>query len=66
MIIQARVRTGQKRFSVKKGEVWQITTKAKAERNQANHEIINELSKEYKKVRIIKGHKSDKKVIEIL
>lgn len=65
MIINAKVKTGQKHFSVVKGEIWHITTKAKAEKNKANHEIINELSKEYTSVKIIRGHSSSRKVIEV-
>jgi len=66
MLIQARVKTGQKKFEVvKKPEVWVISVKARPEKNLANHEIINELSKEYEKVRIIRGHKMIKKTIEL-
>ncbi|MCX6819287.1 MAG: DUF167 family protein [Candidatus Aenigmarchaeota archaeon] len=66
MIIQARVKTGQKKFEVvKKHDGWVIAVKARPEKNLANHEIINELSKEYEKVRIIRGHKTSKKLIEL-
>lgn len=65
MIINAKVKTNQTKFSVKKDDVWLISCTSPAERNQANIEIIKELSKEYKKVRILKGLKSKKKVIEL-
>jgi uncharacterized protein YggU (UPF0235/DUF167 family) len=66
MLIQVRVKTGQKKFEVvKKPDVWVIAVKARPEKNLANHEIINELSKEYEKVRIIRGHKTSKKLIEL-
>jgi len=65
MIIHARVKTGKSKFSVLKGDTWAINVTSKPEQNAANIEIIRELSKEYKKVRIIRGLKSRKKVIEI-
>ena len=66
MIIQAIVKTGQKRFSIsKKTDVWTISVKSRAEKNLANHELINELSKQYSKVRIIRGHSSSRKLIEL-
>ena len=65
MIINAKVKTNQSKFSIEKGEVWIISCKAPGEKNKANIEIIKELSKKYKKVRIIKGLKSRKKIIEV-
>ena len=65
MIINAKVKTNQPKFSVKKGDTWLISCRSRAEENKANIEIIKELSKQYKKVRIIKGLKSKKKIIEI-
>lgn len=65
MIINAKVKTNQKEFSVIKNGVWAINCTSPAEKNQANIEIIKELSKHYKKVRILKGLKSKEKVIEV-
>jgi len=65
MIINAKVKTNQPKFSLKKGEVWIISCTSPAESNKANIEIIKELSKQYKKVRIVKGLKSKKKIIEV-
>ena len=65
MIINAKVKTNQSKFSVKKADVWLISCTSPAESNKANIEIVKELSKQYKKVRILKGLKSKKKVIEI-
>jgi uncharacterized protein YggU (UPF0235/DUF167 family) len=66
MLILAKIKTGKAKFSVKKGKIWEICVKSKPERNQANLEIVRELSKQYKSVRIIKGAKSRTKLIEIL
>ncbi|MBI4162463.1 MAG: DUF167 domain-containing protein [Candidatus Aenigmarchaeota archaeon] len=67
MLIQATVKTNQKKFSVEKnGDKWVISVRAAPEHNKANIEIIKELSKEYKNVRIVKGLKSSKKLIEVL
>lgn len=65
MLIQAKVKTNQPIFNVEKAEVWTISVKSKPENNKANIEIINELKKQYKSVKIIKGLKSSKKIIEI-
>jgi len=66
MIINAKVKTNQPKFSIEKGEVWIISCTAAAESNKANIEIIKELSRHYKKVKIVKGLKSKKKVIELV
>ena len=63
MIIHARIRTNQKKFSIEKGKPWVISVKSPPERGMANAEIIMELSKFYKDVRILKGLKSKKKLI---
>jgi uncharacterized protein YggU (UPF0235/DUF167 family) len=65
VIINVRVKTGYKKFSVEKGEPWIIRVKSRAENNRANAEIIKELSKEYGKIRIIRGLKSRNKIMEI-
>jgi len=66
MIIKAKVRTNQNKFSIIEGDVWIINVKAVAENNKANLEIIKELSKKYSSVRILKGAKSKEKIIEII
>ncbi len=68
MLIQATVKTSQKKFFIvkKSDSNWSISVKSPPEHNKANIEIIKELFKEYKHVRIIKGLKSSKKVIEVL
>ena len=67
MLIQATVKTNQKKFSIVKNENnWLILVGAAPEHNKANIEIIKELSKQYKHVRIVKGLKSSKKIIEVL
>ena len=66
MIIKARIKTNQKKFSVIKGnEKWTIYVKATPEKNMANLEIVRELSKTYGNARILRGLKSREKVIEI-
>ena len=66
MIINIKVKTNQKKFSIeKKDNVWLISVTAPPERNKANIEIIKELSKIYGSARIVSGLKSNKKVIEI-
>ena len=67
MIIHARVKTGQKSFAItKKADEWLISVRSRPEKNLANHEIINELSKKYSKVRIIRGQGSSRKTIELV
>ena len=66
MIINAKVKTGQKKFKIiKNPDFWVIETTSRPEKNLANHEIINELSKNYGTVRIVRGHTSSRKVIEL-
>lgn len=65
MIITAKVRTNQPEFSVRKGEIWLISVKSPPERNRANAEIVEELSKMYKSVRIVSGFRSGKKKIAL-
>lgn len=65
MLITARVKTRQKCFSVKKGEIWQISVRSDAKENKANIEIIKELSKEYRNVRILSGLKSKEKRLDL-
>ena len=66
MIITAKVKTNQKKFSTeKKGDVWIISVRSPPEKNRANVEIIRELSKIYGNARIVSGLKSNKKAIEI-
>ena len=63
MIITAKIRVKQGRFSVKMGDVWTICVKSPADRGLANKEIINGLGRIYENVRILKGLKSQKKTI---
>jgi len=64
MLINAAVKTRQKRFSIEKhGNNWKISVKSEPENNKANMEIIKELSKAYKSVKIVKGLKSKNKKI---
>lgn len=63
MIIKARVKINQKQFSVERGDVWAISVRATPEKGTANLEILKELGKKYKNVKILRGLKSRKKTI---
>ena len=65
MIVKAKIRTNQRSFSVVKGDVWLISLKSLPEKNMANQELVKELSKIYKKVRIVSGLRSKNKVLEL-
>jgi len=66
-IIQATVKTNQKKFSVVKTDnnIWIISVRSMPEHNKANIALMKELSKQYKHVRILKGLKSNKKLIKL-
>ncbi len=65
MIIQAKVKTNQPEFSIikKSEQEWSISVKSSPEQNKANMEIIKNLKKTYKTVKILKGVKSKNKQI---
>ena len=63
MIIKTRIKTKQKEFSVKKGDLWVICVRASPEKGAANLEILKELGKKYENVKILRGLKSRKKTI---
>jgi len=65
MLIKARIRTGRPEFSIVKGEVWTICLKSRPENGKANAELINELSRLYKSVRIVSGKSSRNKLLQI-
>ncbi len=66
MIISAKVKANQKKFSIeRKGDVWLISVKSPAEKNKANFEIVKELSKIYGSAKIVAGLKSNKKKIDV-
>ena len=67
MIIQTKIKPNAKKFEIKKTDntTWTISVKSAPENNAANREIIKELSKTYKLVRIIKGLHSRNKIIEL-
>ncbi len=66
MFITAKIKTYQKKFSIeKKNDVWIISVTSPPEKNKANIEIIKELSRLYKSARIVSGHKSSRKRIEL-
>jgi uncharacterized protein YggU (UPF0235/DUF167 family) len=65
MLIKAKIKANQPSFSVKEGAVWQICLKSKPEKNKANQELVNELSKLYGRVRIVSGFNSRDKVLEL-
>ncbi len=66
MLIQARIKPNSKEFKIdKKEKEWIIRVKSKPDHNEANLELIKELKKRIGGCRIIKGHKSRNKIIEI-
>jgi uncharacterized protein YggU (UPF0235/DUF167 family) len=65
MIISAKVKTNQPKFAFEKGDVWKISVRSSPEKNQANRELVFNLSKIYSGVRIVSGVKSKIKKIEL-
>jgi len=66
MLINAKIKTGQKKFRIEKNansEKWTISVRSEPKDNKANLEIIKEMSKIYKNVRIIRGKTSKNKTI---
>jgi uncharacterized protein YggU (UPF0235/DUF167 family) len=71
MLIKVRARTGAKNESLRKaGDRYEIAVREKPERNAANARILALLAAELgvplKNLRIIKGHHSPSKTIELL
>lgn len=68
MIITVRIRYGNQPIEFSDG-ILTVHTKEEMIENRANIDIIKQLSKfykvNYKSVRIIKGHRSRRKIIEI-
>ncbi len=65
-IVNAKVRTSQPRFVVnERSGIIEIDVTEPAENNRANREIVKELSKLYGSCRILKGARSNKKLLEI-
>ncbi|MCD6476551.1 MAG: DUF167 domain-containing protein [Candidatus Aenigmarchaeota archaeon] len=66
MIIKIKVKTNSDKFKIiKHRDYWLVYVKSKPEQNKANIEIIKQFSKIYGKCRILKGLKSNNKLIEI-
>jgi uncharacterized protein YggU (UPF0235/DUF167 family) len=63
--IKVKVKTNQPRFLAKEGILWEVSLKSKPEKNQANQELVRELSKIYGHARILSGFKSKIKMLEI-
>jgi uncharacterized protein YggU (UPF0235/DUF167 family) len=71
MLIKVRARTGAKNESLRKaGDRYEIAVRKKPERNAANARILTLLAAELgvplKKLRIIKGHRSPSKTIQLM
>jgi uncharacterized protein (TIGR00251 family) len=67
MKINIIVKANAKKDEVsKEKDIYKVSVKAKAEHNKANIDVIKLLEKYFKKkVRIVKGLKSRKKVVEV-
>jgi uncharacterized protein (TIGR00251 family) len=68
MKLKIKVKTNQPRTEVvENGEIWKVNVKARPENNKANEEIIKLFSKLFKKkVRIVRGLTTRKKILEIV
>lgn len=67
MKLKIKVSTKKNKFSIiKKDEILLVDVKSNPENGKAKLEIIKKIKKKFKKeVRIVSGHKSKNKVIEI-
>lgn len=71
MFLKVRVKVGSKKEKITKKdeETFLISVKEKAERNEANHRILEIIAGLYnlsvKKVHIIKGHQSSSKLLRV-
>ncbi len=71
MLVKARVKAGAKNQSIKKvADRYEISVREKAEGGMANERVVALLARELgvpaKKLRIVKGHRSPSKTIEVL
>ncbi|HEY4479814.1 MAG TPA: DUF167 family protein [Candidatus Paceibacterota bacterium] len=69
MYIRIRVKTEQKveKLSMVKNDLYDVSVKEKATQNRANRRIIELLGQQFKgrRIRIISGHHSPSKIIDI-
>lgn len=69
MLIKVRVTVGARAEKVvkKKDDLYVVSVKQKAERNEANDRVLEIFRKLHlrKSVRIVKGHKSPAKIVEV-
>ncbi|MEJ2267536.1 MAG: DUF167 family protein [Nanoarchaeota archaeon] len=67
MRLKIKVKTNQPKTEIiEKGDTWKVNVHAKPESGKANEEIIKFFSKMFKKkVRIVAGAVSKKKILEI-
>jgi uncharacterized protein (TIGR00251 family) len=66
MIIKARVRPSSKHFKIElKGSILEINLTQPSKNNKANEELVKELIKRFGSCKIVKGHKSRNKILEI-
>lgn len=72
MYVKVHVYAGMKKESVKKTKenTYEVVTKAPAERNLANEKVREVMAEEYgvskKSVRIVNGHHSPSKLLEVI
>lgn len=65
-LIEVRVRTNKNKFEFKeKDGKFIVSLKSKPKNNEANKELLNELSKKFKSVELVSGFKSSKKTLKI-
>lgn len=65
-LIEVHVRTNKNKFEFKeKDGKFIVSLKSKPKNNEANKELLNELSKKFKSVELVNGFKSSKKKLKI-
>ena len=65
-VVNAKIKTSQPRFIVnERAGTMEISATEPAENDRANREIVKELSKLYGACRILKGARSNKKLLEV-
>lgn len=67
MLLHVKAVTGSRRFGIrKKGEYWEVDLTEPPEKNRANAELIGRIGRMTgRRVRILRGSKGKKKVLEI-
>ena len=65
MLIKVKVHPRSKKEEVKEGEVWEVWVREPPLEGRANEAVIKLLKKYFKRVRLVKGHRSRLKIFEV-